>query len=421
MATHGDVGRSAGGMRVNPPGRPGFRRRRWRVIVRALRLAPLALIALGRVAAADDAGCFVLTLGRDTTSIECYRRTSARLEVEQVDRTGVLRRRFTYDLAGDLVSHVALVVTSPGRPDTVQGIDATFAGDSAHAWLREGDAPPRDVPAAVPAGAIVVSYNCPWSVYETAIARLVRAGSDSLRLPLHVLGSRGATWLSLHRLGRDSVDLLNHHQDHFHVRIDEAGHVLGALPISGPGKFTVSRAGPLDLGAYTAAWAAREKAGQGLGILSPRDSVTANAGGASLWLDYSRPAKRGRVIFGGVVPYGELWRTGANAATQLRTDRALDFGGTVVPPGAYSLWTVPGPTGWKLVVNGETGQWGTSHDASRDLYTIAMNVSALPAAVERFTIRIEPGPRGGTLQFDWDTTRASAAFTVEPAAPEGKR
>ena len=131
-------------------------------------------------------------------------------------------------------------------------------------------------------------------------------------------------------------------------------------------------------------------------------------------IDYSRPAKRGRVVYGGVVPYGEVWRTGANAATQFKTDKALDFGGTVVPAGFYTLWTVPTASGWKLIVNSETGQWGTAHKAEKDLYTIDMNVSALPQVVERFTISVEPTATGGVLDFDWDTTRASAAFTVQP-------
>jgi hypothetical protein len=109
-----------------------------------------------------------------------------------------------------------------------------------------------------------------------------------------------------------------------------------------------------------------------------------------------------------------VWRTGANAATQFKTDKALDFGGTVVPPGFYTLWTLPTAGGWKLIVNSETGQWGTEHKTEKDLYTIDMKVATLPAPVERFTIGIEPAAGGGTMNFDWDTTRASAAFTVQP-------
>jgi len=380
-----------------------------------LTTAVLTLL-LGRAALADDSGCFVLRLGRDTTSVECFRRTATSLVITQVDRAGqVLTRRFRYELERGSVRHVAFEATVAGNATPLQAIDESFAGDSAHAQLRQGGGPPASVAAAVPRDAIVLTYNCAWSAYELALERLAQANADSLRLPLHVIGSKGTTWLSLHRLGRDSVDLLNHHQDHFHVRVDATGRVLGALPISGTGQFSVSREGALDLAALEAGWAARERAGQGLGTLSPRDTVTASVAGASLWIDYGRPSRRGRVIYGGVVPYGAIWRTGANAATQLRTDRALDFGGTVVPAGLYSLWTLPAPGGWKLIVNGESGQWGTQHTASRDLYTIDMKLSALPQAVERFTIAIEPGPRGGTLNLDWDTTRASAAFEVQPA------
>jgi len=113
------------------------------------------------------------------------------------------------------------------------------------------------------------------------------------------------------------------------------------------------------------------------------------------------------------VPYGEVWRTGANAATQFRTDKALDFGGTVVPAGFYTLWTLPTAGGWKLIVNSETGQWGTAHKPEKDLYTLDMKMSSLPQVVERFTISVEPSATGGVIDLDWDTTRASIAFTVK--------
>jgi hypothetical protein len=118
------------------------------------------------------------------------------------------------------------------------------------------------------------------------------------------------------------------------------------------------------------------------------------------------------VVFGNVVPYGDVWRTGANAATQFKTDKALDFGGTVIPAGFYTLWTVPAANGWKLIFNSETGQWGTEHHADKDVAAIDMQVSALPQPEERFTIRVEPAADGGVLELDWDTTRASVPFRV---------
>jgi len=245
--------------------------------------------------------------------------------------------------------------------------------------------------------------------------KLARGKADSVLSTMYFLGSPSTSWLRLSKLGRDSVVLVNQHDDLFHVRVDKDGRVLGVLPISGTGKFSVARVPSLDVDAMAASFATREQAGSGLGPLSPRDTVrVANAGGASLMVDYGRPSKRGRAIFGNVVPYGQVWRTGANAATQFKTDKALDFGGTVVPAGFYTLWTIPTATGWKLVINGETGQWGTEHQASKDLYTIDMKTSTLPTPVERFTISVDPTPQGGALNLDWDTTRASAAFTVQP-------
>jgi hypothetical protein len=212
------------------------------------------------------------------------------------------------------------------------------------------------------------------------------------------------------------VRISNTHGDIYVARIDKKGRILGTRPVAGTQKFAITRVDKLDLDGLVASYAAREQAGTGVGVLSPRDTVRVdNAGGAALMVDYSRPAKRGRTVFGGIlVPYGEVWRTGANAATQFRTDKALDFGGTVVPAGFYTLWSMVTATGWKLIVNGETGQWGTAHKAEKDLYTIDMKTSSLSQSVERFTISIEPNATGGVLNLDWDTTRASVAFTVQP-------
>ena len=245
--------------------------------------------------------------------------------------------------------------------------------------------------------------------------KLAKSKPDTLGGVLYFVGAPTSDRFLLRKLGRDSVEISNTHLDLYHAAIDKAGHILGTLPISGTQKFSITRVAMLDVETFANNFMAREKAGEGLGMLSPRDSVrAANAGGAALTIDYGRPAKRGRVVFGGIVPYGEVWRTGANAATQFRTDKALDFNGTVLPAGFYTLWTMPTATGWKLIVNSETGQWGTAHKAAKDLFSIDMKLSALPQVVERFTISVDSNPTGGVLNLDWDTTRASVAFTTKP-------
>ena len=365
---------------------------------------------------ADESGSFVVRLGLDTTSVETYHRTANRLEIDQVGRAPrVLRRHFVYDSKDGSTTKVSMVVTPPGSTTPTQTIDAALDGDSIRVQTKTGDAAPQKTSIGFPAKSNVIATSSPWAVYEGLIQGFLKSKRDSSLSTVLFLGSGTTNWLRLSKLGRDSIDLSNERGDIYHVQVDKSGRILGVLPVAGTAKVSVQRVEKIDLPALSAGFAAREQAGGGLGVLSPRDSVVmGNVGGASLWIDYGRPAKRGRTVFGGVVPYGEVWRTGANAATQFRTDKALDFGGTVVPAGFYTLWTIPSPTGWKLIVNGETGEWGTVHKPEKDLYTIEMKVTALPSPIERFTISVDPAPQGGTLNMDWDTTRASAAFNVKP-------
>ena len=140
-------------------------------------------------------------------------------------------------------------------------------------------------------------------------------------------------------------------------------------------------------------------------IASPRDSAEGTVGGATVLVDYGRPSKRGRVIFAetGLAPYGKVWRTGANAATTLVTSAPLMVGETALPAGTYTLYTIPGPDRWQLVINGQTGQWGTEYDQSKDVARVPMQVTALSAPVEQFEIAVE----SSALVMRWDTVQAS--------------
>ena len=153
--------------------------------------------------------------------------------------------------------------------------------------------------------------------------------------------------------------------------------------------------------------------------LSPRDTARISVDGRRVYVDYGRPYMRGRRIMGGLVPFGRVWRTGANAATTLVTETDLTIGNARVPRGTYTLYTRPTAAGWTLIVNRQTGQWGTQYDPSRDLVRIPMQVATLRQPVEQFTIALEPG-RGGanTLALSWENTRA--AVPVRAAAPAAR-
>lgn len=154
--------------------------------------------------------------------------------------------------------------------------------------------------------------------------------------------------------------------------------------------------------------------------LSPHDTVTAEIDGAKLSLSYGRPytkdPKTGEIrkIWGGLVPYGKVWRTGANEATVLTTDKSLVFGSTTIPAGSYSLWTVPEEDGSaKLIFNKQTGQWGTKYDGTQDFASVAMTKHALPAQVNQFTMALEKGSAGGgEIRLEWELTEYIASFTV---------
>src|SRR6266853_1724326 len=140
----------------------------------------------------------------------------------------------------------------------------------------------------------------------------------------------------------------------------------------------------------------------------PAKAACKLADGKTIAIDYSSPRMKGRKIYGELVPYGKVWRAGANEATTFVTDADLKIGGTSVPAGSYTIFTVPNADKWQLVISKKTGEWGTAYPGpSEDLARIDMKVSQLPAAVENFTIAFGKAPKGCSLIMEWETTQAS--------------
>jgi hypothetical protein len=139
---------------------------------------------------------------------------------------------------------------------------------------------------------------------------------------------------------------------------------------------------------------------------SPREQVSAVVGGKKVTISYGRPYKKGRPIFGTLVPYGQVWRTGADEATTLTTDGDLQIGTLQVPKGSYGLFTVPGEKEWTLVVNKVSDQWGAyKYEAAKDLGRTPMTASQAKAPAEQLTITVDA--KAGQLRVAWDTTVAT--------------
>lgn len=146
---------------------------------------------------------------------------------------------------------------------------------------------------------------------------------------------------------------------------------------------------------------------------SPHEKTEATIHGARISIEYGRPYMKGRQIFGGLVPFGQVWRTGADEATTLVTDRALMFGSVEVSAGTYTLYTIPDEQAWTLIINRQTGQWGTQYSEAQDLARVPMKKGTTPAPVEQFTIAINETQAGGTITMTWADTMASVDFTVK--------
>jgi hypothetical protein len=132
------------------------------------------------------------------------------------------------------------------------------------------------------------------------------------------------------------------------------------------------------------------------------------ANGKTISVDYSSPRAKGRKIFGGLVPYGQVWRAGANEATAFGTTGDLNVGGKAVPGGKYTMFAVPGEDKWTLVISKKTGEWGTAYPGpENDLVRVDMKVSKTSAPVENFTIAFDQTGNGCTMRLEWENTRAS--------------
>jgi hypothetical protein len=155
--------------------------------------------------------------------------------------------------------------------------------------------------------------------------------------------------------------------------------------------------------------------------VSPQETITADIDGNNLKIVYSRPYSKDpksgeiRKIWGKLVPYGKVWRTGANEATLLTTAQPIVLGGTEIPAGTYSLYTLPAEDGTaKLIINKQVGQWGTQYDEKQDLARIDLKKGTLEKQLDQFAMAMEKTPAGGgVIKLMWENTQFSVPFTVK--------
>ena len=388
----------------------------------------LALLACSSRAPAEHYG-FVARLGRDTVSVESVTRQGNRVTSDAVDRFPRVRRRHTeIELAPDgAIRHLVMDIHTPSEPaeQRERHVEADVTRDSVH-LTKEDRTGRKSYAFATGGGTAMAHVPQMYSLYELYFAAALRraaashhAAGDTVqmrqfyidrefdRFPLHrgvvrPLGGGRAEiehdWLA--GTGEATLDSAYRLQRYSGARTTYLVDVARV-------------AEPPDVKAVAAAFEATEARGGGARQLSVRDTVRARIGPATFSVDYGRPLARGRVLLGEVVPYDRVWRTGANAATQFTTSAPITLAGLAVPTGSYTLWTIPHRQGVELVVNRQTGQWGTGYGAAHDLGRAPMKTETLATPVDEFTISIDSSTaRRGTLTMSWGPFRWTAPIEL---------
>ena len=374
---------------------------------------------------------FVTTLGNDTVSVERIARSPTRLVADGVDRWPFVRQRHTeFDLNPDgTIRHMVMDVRTPNGPtprERGRRVTADFSRDAVRISVRDS-AGVRDTAFAT-GGAITVPHvSMMYSVIELEIAAALRRAADTRLAP------GDSVLFRQFYPDRDVGPSFTLHRGYVHpeaggkielrhdwlagtgdVTVDSSGRMLTYSGMRSTYKVAVLRTTPPpDVGAIGDRLAAAEQR-TGLQQLSVRDTARATIGAATFAVDYGRPLLRGRTLLGNVIPYDRVWRTGANAATQFTTSTPIMLAGLSLPAGTYTLWTVPHPGGVDLIVNRQTGQWGTGYSRAQDLGTAAMKSDSVTPPVEKFTITIEPRDgTHGSLVMAWGSFRWTAPIVVQ--------
>ncbi len=365
----------------------------------------LLLVTVGGVVGqAPERGAFVATLGDDTIAVESFTRTAERLSGVSVTRTpSTLVRRYTVELGPGGSPRTMRIATRPVSGSVAQEVTYEYGPDSVRITVHR-DTVERHLSVAA-SGAPYPFSESIYGPWELALARALASGES-----MPILAGRRVFQYALTRRPDGRIEAVGSEGGEdfspLGARLDARGR-LQQFDLRGTtDKYLAVRVDSVDVDALAAAFAARDRQGGGVGVLSPRDTAAGEISGAHVAVDYGRPSARGRQVFGGIVPWNVVWRTGANEATQLITDRELVIGGVSVPAGTYSLFTLPSPEGWKLIINRQHGQWGTEYDPSQDLGRVDMQVRPLDEPVERLRFSIEPDQQGGRIVLRWTDLEA---------------
>lgn len=369
---------------------------------------------------AADSASFVTRLGVDTVAVERVVYSPRRVDADVLLRVpSTTRTRYVLELspAGELTRLEAVTTDPRAAAARARREVIVRVGDSLRVETTVADGQIRTRSVAAGDLRVLPFIDVVHWPFELALTRARAAGAPQTVQPL-LTGSRVQNF-PLGDIGSDSMTITHPLRGTMRVRVDPRGRLLTLDAGATTRKLLVERRpwmGTDAIDAFATRWAAMDAAGRSLGALSGRAQMVATIGGARLGADYGTPLKRGREIWGALVPFGQVWRTGANQATHFTTDRDLVLGTgadtLLVPAGRYTLFSIPARDGGLLIISRQTDQAGTAYDASRDLGRVRLTARPLAEPVEVFTIAANPEGTGGVLRLQWDRTELVTPFRV---------
>ncbi len=357
-----------------------------------------------------DTSTLTARLGVDTISVERIIRTATSIEAEVVTRsprTTLQRHSAQFDATGNLTS-LTVVDLNPATLEEQRTVRYMRHGDSLHIMTQQGTER-TERKAAAPAAWLPFIDLVHWP-FDVALRRLRASGATQIGAPM-LSGARTSDF-PLAFSGRDSATVTHPTRGTMRLTVLADGSIRTLDAGATTRALIVTRSGNSDVAAYAREFAARDAAGRGIGELSGRGGGTSSVFGATITLDYGVPMKRGRDIWGALVRYGALWRTGANRATHFKTDRPLQFGDVLVPAGEYTLFSIPEADGGVLIINRQTGQNGQTYDVARDRGRVQMRTRPLDHEVEGFSIVVRESNGRAVLALQWDRKEYFVEFTV---------
>jgi hypothetical protein len=356
-----------------------------------------------------DKGAFVTLLGNDTLAVEEYIITDSTITTQVVLRspeTQISTYLLDFDEFGGMES---LLQTNhaPAVGFSDEGATARYIsklGDSLRVDVFSDDGDMNSFTAPYEPGTLPFIDMVHWP-FEVAFQNAVESGQDTVNQPM-LSGNRISNFV-IAAIKGDSMTIRHPFRGVMGVNVTNQGgihHLDAGLTTR---KLRVHRVKDLNMPELAERFARNP-----VGELSGAISAEFQFKGTNFRVEFGSPQKRGRDLFGNIVPWGERWRTGANRATHFYTSNDLMFGNLKVPAGEYTLFTIPEPDGGTLIINNQTGQNGRSYDQGRDLGRVPMQISTKDEVTEAFTISVEETKSGGQINLIWGNTVFSTDFTV---------